>query len=148
MAHAEGFGCTASGYASHAGGFESNASGLYSRAIGRSSTASASNAFASGLGVIADQANSAVFGQFNSAEQPDILFAIGNGNAANDRSDAFTVSNAGDATIAGNAAVNGEIYVGGHEVAAALTQLLSTVDSMQNAIIGLQAQIDALTNGE
>ena len=103
---------------------------------------------ASGLGVIADQANSAVFGQFNSAEQPDILLAIGNGNAANDRSDAFTVNNAGDATIAGNAAVNGEILVGGHEVAAALTQLLSTVDSLQNTIIGLQTQIDALTNGE
>ena len=148
VAHVEGFGCTASGYASHAGGFETNASGLYSRAIGRSSTASASNALASGLGVIADQANSAVFGQFNNAEQPDILLAIGNGNAANDRSDAFTVNNAGDATIAGNAAVNGEILVGGHEVAAALTQLLSTVDSLQNTIIGLQTQIDALTNGE
>ena len=138
----------ASGYASHAGGFETNASGLYSRAIGRSSTASASNSFASGLGVIADQANSAVFGQFNSAEQPNILLAIGNGNAANDRSDAFTVNNAGDATIAGNAAVNGEILVGGHEVAAALTQLISAVDSFQNTIIGLQTQIDSLTSGE
>ena len=148
VAHAEGFGCIASGYASHAGGFESTASGLYSRAVGRSTLASASNAFASGFGVVADQENGAVFGQFNASGQENLLLVVGNGSDNANRSDAFTVSNQGDATIHGNASILGDLNVNGIEVAAVLTELLGAVDSLQSTITQLQAQIEILNDGE
>jgi hypothetical protein len=100
------------------------------------------------LGTIADQENSAVFGQYNSSEQPGVLLVVGNGSAGDDRSNAFTVNAVGDANISGNATINGEIEVGGHEVASVLTALLNTVDSLQNSIAVLQEQLNELSNGE
>ena len=110
--------------------------------------ASASNAFASGFGVIADQENSAVFGQFNTTEQTNLLFVVGNGSDNTARSDAFTISEDGNATIAGSTTIGGELSVGGIEVAAMINDLLNAVDSLQSTIGAMQEQIDLLNNGE
>lgn len=150
VSHAEGFDCIADGYASHAGGYGSIAAGLYSRAIGRSTTTTASASFASGNGTVADQENGTSLGQFNSLSTSGALLIVGNGTSNDDRSNAFEVHSDGSTAMRGDASVDGALMVGGYDVAAALTSILSTVDSLQSVISNLEAQLDALggTPGE
>lgn len=95
--HAENSYCTASGISSHAEGNATNANGSNSHAGGYASTSTAINSFTHGNTVIANNENQASFGKFNSqvlsTENPDAytVFAVGNGTASNNRSNAFEV---------------------------------------------------------
>ena len=148
LAHAEGYETVADGYASHAGGYGTTATGLYSRATGRSTIATATASAAFGNETIADQENAVVLGQFNLVEQTDVLFAIGNGTSDDLRSNALDVQTDGTLRLQGAAEIAGEVFIGETAVGITLDSLLNTVASMQQTILSLQEQIDALTVGE
>ena len=96
---------TASGYASTAMGADTVASGMMSTAMGFLTTASDYSSLVIG------RFNSLGSTVTNSADQFSVentAFVIGNGLAADNRSDAFTVMFNGDATLAGNLSVNSD----------------------------------------
>ena len=96
---------TASGYASTAMGADTVASGMMSTAMGFLTTASDYSSLVIG------RFNSLGSTVTNSADQFSVentAFVIGNGVAADNRSDAFTVMFNGDATLAGNLSVNSD----------------------------------------
>ncbi|MBO74042.1 MAG: hypothetical protein CMD33_02080 [Flavobacteriales bacterium] len=148
LSHAEGFQSVAEGYASHAGGFASSATGLYSRAAGRNSTSVGTASFATGYGIVADQEYGTAIGQFNALQTEGALFMVGNGTDTNMRSNAFEVHNSGNVIVHGDAVIEGTVFSGTYNVASTLGSLISTVDSMQIVIAELQAQVEALTEGE
>ena len=148
VAHAEGFQTIAGGYASHAGGYASTAAGLYSRAVGRNTTTIATASFATGNGTVADQENSTALGQFNTLGTSGALLTVGNGSSDEMRSNAFEIHADGHAVIHGDAVVEGTVLAGDMDLVLALSELLSTVDSLQSIIATMQTQIDGLTGGE
>ncbi len=116
---AMGYFTTAIGNSSTAMGVNTTASGYASTAMGQSTTASGMMSTAMGFLTTASDYSSLVIGRFNSlgstvtnsADQFNIentAFVIGNGVAADNRSDAFTVMFNGDATLAGNLSVNSD----------------------------------------
>ena len=133
-AHAEGYQSDATGLASHAQGYRSTASGLYSHASGRNATASANSASAIGYNVTADQANSTVVGQWNALNQGGLLFAVGNGEAEDDRSDALQVDTAGNVLAAGR------LFAEGSDLLQLVINLQAQVDSMQIQLNLLQGE--------
>jgi len=133
-AHAEGYQSDATGLASHAQGYRSTASGLYSHASGRNATASANSASAIGYNVTADQANSTVIGQWNALNQGGLLFAVGNGEAEDDRSDALQVDTAGNVLAAGR------LFAEGSDLLQLVINLQAQVDSMQIQLNLLQGE--------
>jgi len=148
VSHAEGFQTIADGYASHAGGYGSIAAGLYSRSVGRNCTSTGTASFSSGFGVVADQENSLALGQFNQLGVTGTLFAIGNGQSDEMRSNAFEVHSSGDAVVHGDAIIDGTVLSNGVDLNEQITMLAATIDSLQTIIAAMQAQIDGLTGGE
>ena len=130
-AHSEGYETVASGFASHAEGYATTASGLYSHASGRSTAATGNSATAIGYNVIADQENSTVVGQWNLEGQTGVLFAVGNGADADNRSDALQVDNLGNLTLSGSVVANGQ-------------DLLSLIATLQAQVDSLTQQVAAL----
>ena len=100
-AHAEGQGTTASGYAAHAEGSYTNATGINSHAEGSFTTASDSYTHSQNYHTIADRQYQTAIGKYNTKNNTNNLFAIGNGTADNARSDAFTVDTSGNVALAG-----------------------------------------------
>ena len=123
---ASGSDSTAMGFLTEASGDFSTAMGYYTIASGYASTAMGADTVASGMmstamGFLTTSSDysSLVIGRFNSlgstvtnsADQFSVentAFVIGNGLAADNRSDAFTVMFNGDATLAGNLSVNSD----------------------------------------
>ena len=116
--HAEGHQNKSSGHYSHSEGLLNTASGNYSHAEGTGCLASdtgahaggsycyaiTSNAFAHGQSLTTNIPNQAVFGEYNldlpfSSRETQYLFAIGNGNDVNHRSNAFVSYKDGRAAI-------------------------------------------------
>ena len=105
-AHAEG-GATASGLVSHAEG-SSTATGQWSHAEGDETLASASCSHAQNEGTVADQSNQTAIGVYNTKNNTNNLFVVGNGSSNSNRSDAFQVDTSGNTIMAGT------ITVGNH----------------------------------
>ena len=133
-AHAEGEGTEASADASHSEGYYTVASGFAGHAEGYETEASAFAASAGGYYTLADQPYQTVIGMYNLTEQEGVLFSIGNGSSVDDRSDAFTVSETGDAVLAGNLEFAG-------------INLQDTIASLNDRITALEAAIESLING-
>jgi len=114
-AHAEGLESTASGVISHVEGYQSTASGDYSHAEGQITEASNECAHAEGLGTvasgmeshaqnmwtIADQYCQTAVGKFNTANNTNNLFVVGNGTTKLARADAFQVDTSGNTVASG-----------------------------------------------
>lgn len=157
-AHSEGFQTQATGFSSHAEGYQSVSSGLYAHAQNRGNTASGQNSHAAGLnttasgqrsqtggnGTIADQNDQTAIGRFNLTEQIDVLFAVGNGTMANMRSDAFTVTAAGNATVAGDLNVSGNVVVNGNDLMLIIQELQTANALLQQQVSALQEQVDQI----
>lgn len=101
QSHAEGRSCTAGGLQSHAEGYGSSASGQTSHAQGRNTTASAENTSAAGYYTTAGYLNQFVIGKYNDNKSAN-LFEIGNGTAANAKSNALEVDGSGNVVAGGN----------------------------------------------
>ena len=101
-AHAEGEGTQATADASHSEGFYTVASGFSGHAEGYETLASGYASSAGGYYTVASQPYQTVVGKYNAEALPNTLFTIGNGTSVNDRSDAFSVDDMGNATLAGN----------------------------------------------
>ena len=78
----------ASGFAGHAEGYETLASAYASSA--------------GGYYTVADQPYQTAVGKYNTESQAGNLFVVGNGNGVDDRADAFTVDDMGNAILSGN----------------------------------------------
>ena len=105
--HSEGTQTTASGYAAHSEGRSTTASGDYSHSEGYSSEASANYAHSQNRYTVADQPSQTAIGKYNTKNNTNNLFAIGNGTADNARSDAFTVDNSGNVVASGTITAEG-----------------------------------------
>lgn len=99
--HAEGSNTTASGSYSHAEGYQTQASGNYSHAEGYYTQANGNYSHAMGNNTIAAGAYQTVMGQYN-VSNSSAPFIIGNGSSTNNRSNLFTVNNAGDLEVSSN----------------------------------------------
>lgn len=93
--HAEGVVTQTNGPASHAEGANNRANGTASHAEGQGTSAIGNYSHAEGRGTIAGSSAMHVGGTYNKTSADDALFVIGNGTAANNRSDAFIVTTAG-----------------------------------------------------
>jgi len=98
ISHSEGVSCASELY-SHAEGLITYASGNASHAEGFLTSASGNASHASGIGTIADQENQFVCGCYNTKNNTNSLFVVGNGNSDSSRSDAFVVKKSGDIYI-------------------------------------------------
>lgn len=121
-AHAEGQNTTASGGTSHAEGGSTIASSNFSHAEGFSTKASGARSHAEGAGTIAAGEAQHAQGRYNIEDTANQhAFIIGNGEDANNRSNAFTVDWNGDTKMAGWLDTQGlygntltrNLYVGG-----------------------------------
>lgn len=106
--HAEGRITASSGDYSHSEGYDTTASGLYSHAEGESTKANGQGAHAEGcyteakknyshaegIGTIADGEGQTVVGRYNQTTD-DALFIVGDGEDANNRSNAFWIDRSG-----------------------------------------------------
>jgi hypothetical protein len=101
-AHAVGEGTQATADASHSEGFYSVASGFAGHAEGYETLASGYASSANGYYTVADQPYQTAVGKYNTANQTAALFVVGNGSAVDDRSNAFSVDENGNAILAGN----------------------------------------------
>ena len=108
----------ASGHSCVAMGKATRATADFATAMGRTTTASGYASTSIGYQTIADQDNMLAIGQYNTEDNTNTLFAVGNGTDDNNRSDAFTILNNGtvkikNTTDAGNATgdTGGMIYL-------------------------------------
>ena len=109
--HAEGYYTTASATDAHAEGSQTTASDDYSHAEGVDTTASGYASHAQNNGTCADQNNQTAIGKYNTKNNINNLFAVGNGTSDNARSDAFTVDKDGNVMAKGKTtlgAINGD----------------------------------------
>ena len=114
--HAEGYNTTASGHCSHAEGAHTVASGRYSHA--------------GGYMTVADSDYMTVIGEYNTRNNSK-AFVIGNGTSDTDRSDAFTVSYAGNVGIAYNIHMGlGDCTIRDSGTALSVTKGASTLDGL------------------
>lgn len=99
-AHSEGDLTIASGRQAHAEGAETVASGYCSHSEGYLSKATNYFAHAEGQGTLAKGRNQAAMGKFNIGDTTNLII-VGNGSSDTKRSNAFTVSSAGNGWFAG-----------------------------------------------
>ena len=102
--HCEGASNTASGLVAHCEGGMNTASGGESHCEGFSCEASGICSHAGGYGTIADQPHQTAIGKYNTANNTNNLFVVGNGTSGYARSNAFEVSDTGNVNIPSGAA--------------------------------------------
>lgn len=90
-AHAEGVETQAKEEGAHSEGYRTKATGFRAHAEGYETIASGNQSHASGRGTYADQINMTAIGSFNTQNNTNALFVVGNGDDNNNRSDAFVV---------------------------------------------------------
>lgn len=108
ISHAEGLRTTASGTESHAEGVDTIASGSVSHAEGEGTVASGYTSHAGGRETIAQRKSQTAIGEYNIADtggsgidvRGNYVFIVGNGTAANARSDAYRLKWTGEVVIA------------------------------------------------
>ena len=93
--HAEGNGSIAIGYCSHAEGGETTATGIYSHS--------------QNYGTVTDQPYQTAVGRYNTENNTDNLFVVGNGGDDSSRSDAFQVDTSGNTIMAGDITVKNHV---------------------------------------
>ena len=130
-AHAEGEGTQATADASHSEGFYSVASGFSGHAEGYETLASGYASSAAGYYTVADQPYQTVVGKYNAMTMPNTLFTVGNGTDIDNRSDAFSVDDMGNAQLAGNLEFAG-------------INLQDTISNLNERITELEALIGTL----
>ena len=133
----------ANGTYSTAMGFQTIASGNYSTSMGYITTASGEASTAMGWRTTASDYSSTVIGQYNSSGSSATsansfstsapAFVIGNGTAANAKSDAFKVMFNGDAYISSS------LYLGG----TAVTSTAAEINYVDGVTSNVQAQLDS-----
>jgi hypothetical protein len=129
--HAEGRGTQAVGLASHSEGWETIAGGDHSHAEGESAQAIGENSHAEGHGTIARSDNQHVQGTYNVEDTTGkYLHIVGNGDAIDNRSNAHTLDNEGNAWFAG------DVYIGGSDQdSSEATSIKSTIKKLSDKII-------------
>ena len=115
-AHAEGMQTTASGNWSHSQNSNTEASGSCAHAEGLFSVASGDEAHAQNTWTIADQPSQTAIGYFNTANNTNNLFVVGNGSNTS-RNDAFQVDNSGNVKAAGSITASGHATAIGYKTA-------------------------------
>lgn len=119
--HAEGWSTVASGLASHAEGSNTTASGDWSHAEGHSCVAQGSYSHAHGFGTLTKYRYQTAIGTYNECK-PSSIFEVGNGFwYDNTRSNALSLTGAGDLTIDGGFTANGYNSVTDRAVTQALS---------------------------
>ena len=107
--HAEGTQTKAEGDFSHAEGNSTEALALYSHTEGEHTKATARGSHAGGYFTVANQPYQTVVGKYNNAAgSSSVLFEVGNGKDANNRSNALTVYEDGSVHVAKSLIINGE----------------------------------------
>ena len=106
-AHAEGVETQAKEEAAHSEGYRTKATGFRAHAEGYDTVASGNQSHASGQGTYADQINMTAIGSFNTQNNTNALFVVGNGNNNNNRSDAFVVYKNGNILLNNNLFMSG-----------------------------------------
>lgn len=106
-AHSEGYRTKATGMRAHSEGYSTTASGNQAHAEGHNTVASSQSSHAGGQGTYADQLNMTAIGQFNTLNNTNALFVVGNGADNNNRSDAFVVYDDG------NILLNNTLFISG-----------------------------------
>jgi hypothetical protein len=104
-AHAEGRSSIAEGKGSHAEGYYTHAIGEYSHAEGNNTITKGINSHAEGEEIVAAGKNQHAQGQFN-IEDTTLAHIVGNGDDAENRSNAHTLDWEGNAWFAGDVYVN------------------------------------------
>ena len=132
-AHAEGVDTLASGNHSHAEGTNCVAEGDHSHAGGVNSTAKGWGSFAHGNGVIATAEGQAVVGKFNWSDT-NSLFEVGMGKDADNRANAFWVTNDGRAKLRTAPVDDNDVVTKGFMTAA--HEKLATKEQLANAALG------------
>lgn len=110
-AYAEGYQTMATGVYSHAEGSGTEARGAASHAEGEGCIAATAQTHASGEGTYADQYNQTAIGRYNTKNNANSLFVVGNGTSDTARSDAFAVYQNGTTEVKGHLLVGGTITV-------------------------------------
>lgn len=108
-AHSEGDMSIASGRQSHAEGQSTKASGFCAHSEGSSTQATNYYAHSEGLGTIAAGRNQTAMGKYNIKDTSSLLI-VGKGTKDSARSNAFTVSSAGNGWFAGTVTSTGADY--------------------------------------
>ncbi|MAC17473.1 MAG: hypothetical protein CMC97_04165 [Flavobacteriales bacterium] len=139
-AHAVGEGTQATADASASEGFYTVASGFAGHAEGYETTASAFAASAGGYYTIADQAYQTAVGKYNVADQAGVLFAVGNGDDVDNRSDALQIKEDGSAVLAG------DLQFGGVSLEDTLSALNSRITALEEAIETLILELNGPAN--
>lgn len=96
-----GYNCAANGPYSFARGYECQSFGESAFASGYKTHATGMRSHAQNMETVADQNYQTAIGKYNTENNTNNLFAIGNGAADNARSDAFTVDTSGNVMCAG-----------------------------------------------
>lgn len=109
QAHSEGMNTVASGVNSHAEGWGTTASGQNSFAGGKNTQATATNSTAKGQNTIASGTNQTALGKYNIKDTSSFII-VGKGTADDARSNAFTLSSAGNGWFAGTVTSTGADY--------------------------------------
>lgn len=125
--HVEGNSNIASGSQSHAEGFATRASKGCAHAEGANTVASGDYSHAGGLHTVADYMAQTAIGKYNNNKSVN-LFEVGNGADNSNRSNAFEVNDAGDATASGQLKGNTVVDGAGNDLAL-LGELGLSVDS-------------------
>lgn len=108
-AHSEGDMTVASGRQSHAEGNQTTASGFCAHAEGSLTTATNYYSHAEGVGTISAGRNQTAMGKYNIKDTTSLII-VGKGSSANNRSNAFTLSNTGNGWFAGTVTSAGADY--------------------------------------
>lgn len=141
--HAEGKDSTALGDYSHAAGLATLASGYASFAMGSGSVAAGNFSFAMGEYVIASGSTQTVFGRFNSLDNSDSLFVIGNGSSNEVRDDIFIV-NSGSVSI-GSASLSQDTFF---YVGKSASKNKAVFEGSIQAVGGVSGSLQNLVSGE
>lgn len=112
--HSEGISTIASGENSHAEGISTQATKDGAHAEGWGTVASGVGAHSGGRGTVADQQSQTAVGTYNTKNNTNNLFVVGNGTADNARSNAFTVDSSGNIEAGGTITVGGHLSEIGH----------------------------------
>ena len=108
-AHSEGDSTIASGKQSHSEGQGTTASGFCAHAEGSNTQATNYYSHSEGLGTISKGRNQTAMGKYNIADTSSLLI-VGKGSKDSARSNAFTLSSAGDGWFAGTVTSTGADY--------------------------------------
>lgn len=148
--HAEGYRTYARGNYSHAEGYDTSASGIASHAEGYNTSAVGDYSHAMGKGTIAGNYQTAM-GQYNAIDG-SASFIIGNGSGDSNRSNLFTITNAGNLKIKSNNIwiINGTDSKNYLKISSDVLEFFMNIDNVSTSVasFGVSARIGQIANGK